>query len=179
MKKAIIFTAIAALGAFIAGCATTGGLANPETVKKVDLSKYLGAWYDVAHLPFSYQADCYNTTATYGLLPNGDISVENKCRLKSFDGEEKKAVGRAWVVDKTSNAKLKVQFFWPFRGDYWILELDDEYKWALVGSPNHYYLWILSREPSLEPAVYDEIVKKAKLKGYDVSRLIKTPQRKK
>lgn len=176
MKKSIFNAAIAAGWLLIYGCATTGGLSYPETVKKVDLNKYLGTWHDIAHLPFSYQADCYNTTATYALLPNGDISVENKCRLKSFDGEEKKAVGKAWIVDKNSNAKLKVQFFWPFRGDYWILELDDEYKWSLVGSPNHYYLWILSREPSLEPAVYDEIVKKAKLKGYDVSRLIKTPQ---
>ena len=104
-----------------------------EAVHKVELEKYLGKWYEIAHLPAKFQEGCNETTATYTLLDNGVISVLNECKK---NGKMKLAKGKAKVVDKTTNAKLKVTFFWPFYGDYWIIKLGDDYSYAVVGTPN-------------------------------------------
>jgi apolipoprotein D and lipocalin family protein len=148
----------------------------PPTVPRVDLQRYAGRWYEIARLPFRIQNGCHATTATYSARPDGAIKVVNRCLDGSFTGKERTAVGKAWVVEPSTNAKLKVQFFWPFRGDYWVLGLGPAYEWALVGDPRFKYLWILSRTPRLPPATYDAIVALAKERGYDVHRLIVTPQ---
>jgi apolipoprotein D and lipocalin family protein len=163
------------LGALASGCGATA-LPPPATVAKVDLQRYVGRWYEIARLPFRIQDGCYATTATYTVRPDGDLRVENRCLDRSFTGKERVAVGKAWVVDKTTNAKLKVQFFWPFRGDYWVLGLGPDYDWALVGDPRHRYLWVLSRTPQLPPSTYEAIVALARQQGYDVAKLIPTPQ---
>lgn len=162
------------LGAVGLGCGAS--LPPPATVPHVDLQRYAGRWYEIARLPFRIQEGCHATTATYTARADGAIRVENRCLDRSFTGKERTAVGKAWVVDKTTNAKLKVQFFWPFRGDYWVLGLGPEYDWALVGDPDRRYLWILSRTPRLPPATYEAILQLARDRGYDVSRLIPTPQ---
>jgi len=136
-----------------------------------------GSWYEIAHLPFSRQEGCYATTATYTLDDDGEVAVLNRCRKGSFEAEVDSAEGTAWVVDDTTNAKLKVQFFWPFRGDYWILAVADDYGWALVGTPDREYLWLLSRTPTLPEEKLDAIVALAADRGYPVSKLIRTPQR--
>lgn len=124
------------------------------TVKYVDLKKYAGLWYEVAKIPNSFQDQCIkNTTAKYTLNNNGEISVTNSCIDE--DGEEDAADGVVRVVDKKSNAKLEVSFVsffgWrPFWGDYWIIGLDENYKWAIVGTPNRKYGWILSRTKTLD-----------------------------
>jgi len=147
-----------------------------EVVPYVDLDRYLGTWYEIATIPQRFQKDCVAVTATYTLRDDGTIGVENKCRKKTLDGEIKIARGKAWVVDKKTNAKLKVQFFWPFRGDYWIIELDPDYKFAVVGHPNRQYLWILSRSPHIEESLYQELLQRIANKGYDVSRIKRTLQ---
>ncbi len=116
-----------------------------RTVAEVDLARYAGKWYEVAAFPMFFQRQCVgDTTAEYGLRPDGDISVRNRCRTESgFD----EATARAWAVEGSGNARLKVQFFWPFRADYWVIGLDDGYRWAVVGNPERKYLWILSRTP--------------------------------
>ena len=126
-----------------------------EVVPHVDLEKYLGKWYEIAHLPFRFENDCTDITATYSLSKDGNVSVLNEC-LK--DGKLKRAKGKAKVVDKISGAKLKVTFFWPFYGDYWIIDLGKDYNYAVVGTPNRKYLWILSRTPHMDDKLFSQLI---------------------
>jgi apolipoprotein D and lipocalin family protein len=142
-----------------------------EVVPHVDLQKYLGKWYEIAHLPARFQEGCSETTATYSLSKDGSISVLNECKRNS---KVKQAKGKAKVVDKTTGAKLKVTFFWPFYGDYWIIKLGDDYDYAVVGTPNRKYLWILSRTPQMDDKLFSQLIEFVKSKGFDVGSLIKT-----
>lgn len=144
-------------------------------VPSVNLGKYVGKWYEIARLPNRFENTCVSSvTATYTLRPDGQVGVLNECKKAS--GELKQAKGKAKVVDKKSNAKLKVTFFWPFYGDYWILELGANYEYAVVGDESRKYLWILSRTPQIDDALYQELLAKMSNQGFDTSRIIKTPQ---
>jgi apolipoprotein D and lipocalin family protein len=148
-----------------------------DVVDEIDLDRYLGRWYEIASFPQRFQAGCVATSASYSRREDGRIRVENACREGRFDGELRRVEGVARVADPAgSQAKLEVQFFWPFQGDYWVIELDPAYRWAVVGHPSREYLWILARERSLEPALYDDLLRRIASHGYDVSRLRKTPQ---
>ncbi len=144
---------------------------NLETAAKVELDKYLGKWYEIAHLPFKYEDDATDITATYSLLKDGNVGVLNEC-LK--DGKAKASRGKAKVVDKATGAKLKVTFFWPFYGDYWIIKLGENYQYSVVGTPNRKYLWILSRTPKMDQKLYFELTEFAKSKGFNTDNLIQT-----
>jgi apolipoprotein D and lipocalin family protein len=169
----LVLSTVAAIG-----CAptTTARLRLPpvETVPHVELQRYLGTWYDIASFPQRFQRGCTGTTATYSLRPDGDIDVDNRCRKGSLEGKEARARGRARVVDRATNAKLKVTFFWPFWGDYWIIDLGPNYEYAVVGHPSRDYLWILSRTPTMDGAVYNGILERLRGKGYELDRLLKT-----
>lgn len=145
---------------------------EPPVVAQVDLARYMGTWYEVAKFPNRFQRGCLCTTATYALRPDGKVSVINRC--ETLGGKGKESRGWAKVVDPATRAKLKVTFFWPFFGDYWILDLDPGYRHVLVGTPNRKYLWILAREPRLDEASYRALVDRAAQLGFDVSRLEKT-----
>ena len=147
-----------------------------EVVESVDLERYLGRWYEIASYPMYFQRGCTATTADYSLRDDGLIKVINSCRKGSLDGKLKQAKGRAKVVDTATNAKLKVSFFGPFWGDYWIIDLDPDYQWAVVGGPKRKYLWILSRTPQMDPALFDEIIARLPAKGYDPALLNNTLQ---
>jgi len=140
-------------------------------VDEVDLDRYLGTWFEIASYPAWFAKNCTGVTAEYSLREGGGISVVNRCYKGALDGKLKEARGRAKVVDPETNAKLKVSFFGPFWGDYWILELDSEYQWVLVGEPKRKYLWILSRTPSLDQDTLDEILSRLPEKGYSRDRL--------
>ena len=142
-----------------------------EVVPQVELKRYLGKWYEIAHLPFRFEDDCTDITATYSLSKDGNVSVLNEC-LK--DGKLKQAKGKAKVVDKNTGAKLKVTFFWPFYGDYWIINLGKDYNYAVVGTPNRKYLWVLSRTPQMDDKLFSQLIESVKSKGFDVNNLIKT-----
>jgi len=142
-----------------------------ETVAKVELDKYLGKWYEIAHLPFKYEDGATDITATYSLLKDGSIGVFNEC-LK--EGKAKASKGNAKVVDKATGAKLKVTFFWPFYGDYWILKLGENYEYSVVGTPNRKYLWILCRTPKMDQKLFFELTEFAKSKGFNTNNLIQT-----
>jgi len=154
----------------------TGSQPPLQVVPSVDLARYAGKWYEIARLPNRFQRDCAtNTTATYTLRPDGKITVVNECR--KADGRLKSAKGTARVADpKGPNTKLKVTFFWPFSGNYWIIDLDPEYRWVVVGEPGRDYLWILSREPRMDDAIYNQIIERVKQQGYEVGRLMRTAQ---
>ena len=146
-----------------------------ETVEYVDIQRYLGKWYEIAHLPNSFQKGCNCSTAEYSLIDSTTLRVINSCNKDSINGKLDQAKGKAFVVENSGNAKLRVQFFWPFRGDYWIIELDkNNYSYAVVGTPSRKYLWILARAPEMEESLYYSLLEKCKAKGFDTSKLEKT-----
>lgn len=148
---------------------------EPQTIASVDLARYAGRWYEIARLPNSFQKKCAGgVRATYELRPDGKVTVINECRKAS--GESTRAKGTAKIADKKSNAKLKVTFFWPFYGDYWILDLGLNYEYAVVGEPKRRYLWILSRTPQIDDALYQELLAKMANQGFDTGRMVKTLQ---
>ena len=147
------------------------------TVSHVDLNRYMGKWYEIARYPNSFQKGCVGSKATYTLLDDGKVSVLNECYDGSFSGKLRSAKGKAWVVDKETNAKLKVSFFLFFSGDYWIIDLGKDYEYAVIGHPQRKYLWILSRTKEMDEAVYEGILSLLRDKQYDTSKLIKTLQR--
>jgi len=151
---------------------------DQETVQSVDIEKYLGIWYEIASFPASFQKGCRCSTAEYQRVPNRQyIRVVNKClKIKSSGSKMSSAKGKAFIVKGSGNARLRVQFLWPFRGDYYIIVLDDDYRYVVVGHPHRKYLWILSREPYMSDDIYAMLVESVKKKGYDISRLQKTEQ---
>lgn len=155
--------------ALLALLAASGDL---QVVPKVDLNRYQGRWYEIARLPNRFERKCVSdVTATYSLKPDGKVRVVNECR--EADGGRNVADGTAKVRDKNGpNSRLRVTFFWPFYGDYQIMQLDPEYRWVLVGTPDRKYLWILSRTPKLEKPVIDRLLGAAKTQGFNVSPTI-------
>ncbi len=147
-----------------------------QTVPNVDLQRYMGTWYEIASFPQRFQKGCVASMATYALRKDGKVEVLNQCRNETLDGKLRSAKGKAWVVDKETNAKLRVSFFWPFWGSYWIIDLGSNYEYAVVGHPNRNYLWILSRKQQMDPGTFEAILQKLKAQHYDISRLNKTLQ---
>ena len=169
MKKEILATSVV-LG--LAALALQARCKPLETVKYVELKKYLGTWFEIASIPQIFEKDCTCTSATYGLAEDGSLIVKNRC-IK--DGSLKVKEGRAFVTNH-NNAKLDVEFFWPFRSKYWIIDLAKDYSYAVVGHPDRNHLWILSRRPTLVEQTYNELVVRAADKGFDVRKLVKTEQ---
>ncbi|WP_188559295.1 lipocalin family protein [Hymenobacter glacieicola] len=146
------------------------------TAAHVDLHKYAGLWYEVARLPTRFEKGCQHVTAEYKLQPDGKVRVLNTCHKEGLNGPVETATATARAVDST-NSKLKVQFFWPFEGDYWILDLDlSDYRYALVGEPSRKNLWLLSRTPHLERSIRDRLITYARGLGFPVDNLLFTPQ---
>jgi len=142
-----------------------------KTVKDVDLNRYMGVWYEIARFPHSFEKGLVGVSATYTLKKNGKVEVLNQGFKDSFNGKLKKAKGFAKVPNPSEPGRLMVYFFWPFGGEYLILDLDENYQHVLVGSSNLNYLWILSRNPRMEESTFNDLVIKAKLLGFDTSKL--------
>ncbi len=149
---------------------------NLSTVQTVDIKKYAGQWYEIARLPNSFEKGLQCVTATYTLKKNDKIEVLNQGY--SIEDIEKlsRAKGRAWVPNTDYPGRLKVSFFWPFAGNYYIISLDKAYNYALVGDPSRKYLWILSRSKILDDTIYSELLDIAKINGFDIDNLIKVNQ---
>ena len=171
--------ALTVLCLMLGACAGVDTRGELSTVASVDLSRYAGTWYEIARLPMWFQRHCVDSKAIYSHRPNGAVGVHNECVTDT--GKVEQAEGVATVVDAKTNAKLTVVFDnWfarPFGssrdGNYWILDLDPEYRTAMVGTPDHRFLWILSRTPQLEEATYRRLVERAQQLGYPVSDLIR------
>lgn len=149
---------------------------RPSVVQSVDLKRYTGVWYEIARLPNPFEKNLKCVTATYTLRDDGKITVLNKGHKISDPEVVNSSKGVAWVPDKKVPAKLKVQFFWPFSGNYWIIHLDKDYRYVLVGDPSFKYLWILSREKVMDEATYKMLLDKAISEGFDVKPIIKVEQ---
>lgn len=147
---------------------------EPSTVASVDVVRYCGTWYEIASYAPKEERGCIKTKAEYTLNKKGYIDVRNSCRRKR---REKSVKAKAYSVPDSGNAKLKVQFSRFFKGDYWVVDLADDYSWAAVSTPTLRSLWILSRTPYMEESVYDAVIEKLNGKGFDTVRLVKTDQR--
>jgi apolipoprotein D and lipocalin family protein len=164
MKRILTFFCL-----FIPACASYAPL---DTVDSVDLERYAGTWYEIARLPNSFQKNCWNSTAEYQIIDSETVRVINRCEEDSVGGEIDDVTGKAWVVEGSNNAKLKVSFFWPFKGDYWILELDEDYQWVAVGTPSREYLWIMAREPRWDAVPLEDVKARLAANGFDTGQLV-------
>jgi len=148
---------------------------DTSTVKELNLQRYLGTWYEIARFDHRFERGLVGVTATYSIRDDGKIKVLNQGYENTLDGKLSVAEGKAKLTDEPG--KLKVSFFWIFYADYYILDLDENYQWALIGSSSDKYLWILSRTPKLEDNVKNLILHKAAKRGYDMSKLIWVEQK--
>ncbi len=142
------------------------------TVEVVDINKYAGTWYEIARLPNKFEKGLTCVSATYTLKSNEKIEVLNKGYFLDEKGKFKDIKGTAWVPNVKFQGRLKVRFFWPFAGDYYIISLDENYKYALVGDPSRKYLWILSKNKNLDNKIYSELLEVAKINGFSIEKLI-------
>jgi apolipoprotein D and lipocalin family protein len=156
------------LAACIAG--PSGNPRPPSPAKTVELDRYLGRWYEAARYDMRFERGCEGVTADYSKRPDGLIRVLNTCRQGAVDGPVKTSEGRARIVDTATNAKLKVSFFGPFWGDYWVMDHADDYSWSIVGEGSGKFLWLLTRKPPSD-LEREALTARAKTLGYDVSML--------
>jgi apolipoprotein D and lipocalin family protein len=166
----LMSAAALALAGAAAASGTRGPIGNkavPEPAKPVDLNRYAGLWYELGRYENSFERNCEAVTADYRLLDNGAVQVVNSCRKGGVDGPAKTIKGRAKVVPGSQNAKLKVSFFGPFFGDYWVLDHADDYAWSIVGEPSGRYLWLLSRTAEPAASVRETIQARVRDLGYD------------
>ncbi|QEY26557.1 lipocalin family protein [Neisseria zalophi] len=178
MNIRLLFSATIALSAAVV---LADDLPALETVAEVDLAKYSGKWYEIARLPMPYQKQCAaNVSATYIPNANGTIRVINRCLADNGSWSEAEGLAKP---QNEANSKLSVTFMpkalrWlPIgKAPYWVMALDENYETAMVGQPDRKYLWILSRKPQMDEAVYQAYLKQAQEQGYDLSTLIHTKQ---
>lgn len=143
-----------------------------DPVEEFDIERYMGKWYEIYRLPNKFEEGLEDITANYELTSDGNVIVTNEGRLVEDKSRLKQAKGKAWIPNPKEPSKLKVSFFWPFSGDYWVLRVDPEYSYALVGDPSGKYLWILSRERRLDPKIVSELKMYASTLGFSVENMI-------
>ena len=180
-RRTVLSTApfLLALGVGLGGCVGSpgpvGNLALPEPAKPVALEAYLGTWYEYARYEAPFQRGCEGVTAEYSLREtSGDASIRvvNSCYKGGLEGEFEQSTGRAKVVEGSDGAKLRVSFFGPFYGDYWILDrsllnTEGTYDWSIVGEPSGRYLWMLTRERVPDARLREELERRVRELGYD------------
>ena len=177
--KTISLLILSCWSLIVTGCVAIESKQPLSTIVSVDLTRYAGTWYEIARRPMWFQRHCVDSKAIYTTRPDGKIGVHNECVTQS--GQVEQADGVATVIDRTTNARLAVTFtnffarlVGPSRaGNYWIIDLDPDYRTALVGTPDRRYLWILSRTQRLDEITYQRLVTKAQQLGFPVSDLIK------
>lgn len=165
---------LAMTGAWFLERHPVGNVRVPEPAKPIDLKQYLGRWYEIARYDQRFERGCEGVTADYTFRADGKIDVLNRCRKST--GKIDEARGIAKIVDPASNAKLKVSFFGPFYGDYWVLDHANDYSWSIVGEPSGRYLWILAREANPGAEAAEQLIGRARALGYDTSMLLHTKQ---
>ncbi len=183
MTKRKGLMALASIGILwlLSGCAAlqkgpVGNIAVPAPAKPVAIERYLGRWYELARYEAGFQKDCEAVTADYTLSAPNEIKVVNACRRGAIDGKLTVATGKAKIIAGSNDAKLKVSFFGPFYGDYWVLDHADDYSWAIVGEPSGRYLWLLSRDPNPGETAFSNLVERASSLGYNTKLLRITKQ---
>lgn len=170
-----IYLLLTVLGSSLICSVAPAGM-NLSTVSRLDVNRYMGKWYEIARLPHANEEGLHSITATYTLREDNTIGVLNRGYTDAGDLQE--ANGHAYRPDDADPGKLKVSFFLFFYGDYFVIELDDQdYQWALVSSGSGNYLWVLSRTSVMEKALYEELLQRARDRGFDLSQLIVVEQK--
>jgi apolipoprotein D and lipocalin family protein len=176
LLRIVALTALFALS----GCVAMGGSSSPRPLRKVehvDLQRYMGGWFVIANIPYFAEKDCFDSVEGYALLPDGRIDNRFACREKSFDAPMKPKLRTiATVHDRASNAEWRVPFFGVFRVKYFVIDLDPDYGWAVIGHPSRRYGWVISRTRSLPDDTYTGILRRLREQGYDSSKFVKVPQ---
>lgn len=182
MQKKTLVAALTGAALLLGACAyiprpgPVGNQAVPQPARPVDLSKYMGRWYEQFRYEASFEKNMDEVTAEYSLNADGTVKVVNRGRKAGNSGEFRESVGKAKIADPTTNAKLKVSFFGPFYGDYWVLDHDTDYGWSIVGEPSGRYLWVLTRTVHPSPEVLEHLEARVKALGYDWSLVRVTKQ---
>ena len=158
------------------GCASAPKVPPTRTVAHVDLNRYLGNWYVIANIPYYLENGKVASFDTYSMRADGRMNNVFTFRRGTFAAPEESWHGVAWVANHESNAEWKVRFIWPFATTYLVLELDPEYRWAVVATPGHKLLWVLARERALDDATYENIRQRIAAQGYDLEKIKKVPQ---
>jgi apolipoprotein D and lipocalin family protein len=175
MGKPIYLLAVMGLIMFLTACGST--LPSLKTIDHVDIQRFMGDWYVIACIPTSFEVGAYNAIESYRLDADGTIATTFTFRKGAFDGPLKTYNPRGFIVDTTTNATWKMLFIWPFKAEYLITYLTDDYSQTVVARNKRDYVWIMARKPEIPEADYSRIVEMLAAQGYDTSKLIKVPQR--
>lgn len=172
---------IAATLIALSGCASLGMGSSKRPLRpvpRVDLQRYMGGWFVIANIPYFGEKDCHDSIEGYALRPDGRIDNKFACRDKSFDAPMQTKVNTiATVYNKRSNAEWRVPFLRVVRVKYLVIDLDPEYRWAVIGHPSRRYGWIISRTRTLPEQTYNGIMQRLRAQGYDTAKFAKVPQR--
>lgn len=147
-----------------------------QTVESVDLQRFMGRWYVIANIPTFLEKDAYNAVETYELNDDGSIATTFTYRKGGFDGEQKTYTPKGFVRDDPSNAVWGMRFIWPIKADYRIIYRDDDYSVTVIGRNKRDYVWLMARDPQIDPQLYSRLVEFIDSVGYDVSKLRRVPQ---
>ncbi len=177
IRKLILVVLMAGTGIVASGCSGTPSQEPISTVDYVDLQRFMGDWYVIANIPTFVEKGAHNAIESYALAEDGSIDTTFTFRKDSFDGKKKTYNPTGFVRDKQSNAVWGMQFIWPFKGDYRIVYLDDDYQQTVIGRNKRDYVWIMARSPSMPDADYQAILSMLDKEGYDTSKIMKVPQR--
>ena len=175
MKRSLTLLLITFMLLFI--CKAQDTMIDRTVVKDLEIEKYLGKWYEIARYDNRFERNLVGVTATYSWRDDGMIKVVNSGYRNSLDGKLSIVTGKARIPDPDIQSKLEVSFFLFFYGDYYVLELDGNYQWAVVGSSSDKYLWVLSRTPKMDSEIFSDLINRLRNRGYDVSKLIMVEQR--
>lgn len=160
----------------LSGCALLGPKEPLPTVDRVELDRYMGEWYVIANIPYFGERGNVAGRAIYRPREDGRMDDIYLYRDGNFDSPEERLEGVAWVIDQDTNAEWKVRFYWPLSFGYYIVGLDTDYQWTMVGHPSRNYAWIMARTPRMDEALYQSLLDRFAALGYDPSRLQKVPQ---
>ncbi len=161
----------------LAGCSGTPAQEPIHTVEYVDLPRFMGDWYVIANIPTFVEKGAHNAIESYRLAADGSIDTTFTFRKDGFDGKLKTYTPRGFVRDSKSNAVWGMQFIWPFKGDYRIVYLDENYEQTVIGRNKRDYVWIMARQPTIPQSQYESILEMLAAEGYDIAKIQKVPQR--
>ena len=161
----------------LAACSTAPKLPPLRTVEHVDLERYMGDWFVIGTIPWFVEKNNVGTMDIYKMRPDGKIDITYAFHKKSLDAPRKEMRAVARVVDTRTNAEWRVQFLWPFEAPFLVIDLDADYSWTTIGYPDRSLIWIMSRKPEVTEADYARALEAAKAQGYDVSKIVRVPQR--
>jgi apolipoprotein D and lipocalin family protein len=171
------FTLLALLALFLTtACLSSAPKEKSMTVPRVDLDRFMGPWYVIAILPNFMEKHAVNGIETSSRGEGNKIAIEYRFRKNTPSGKEKIMHPKAFVYDTKTNSEWRVQFFWPMKFAYLVIDLAEDYHYTVIGVPNRKFVWIMARTPRLEVSEYQEILGRLAQKGYDTARIRPMPQ---